>query len=225
MIDKKFARSLDDVMEELIKKLIDYEYIFDDSHFNPENFIRFKKSLLGNINVPSTTISPIMERFLFACSSSYKVRNIVVLGSYFGYALLWLAAGVSNESTPRVVGIDLNEEACLSARQNVRRIGLNGVEIICGDAFTVIDNFENNKFDLLFLDVEKEGSKSAYYPLLEKWLPKLRTEAIILAHDSSVPKFAEDFKKYHEFVRDTKRFRKSVSLPLDKCGIEVTRMY
>lgn len=57
---------IDIKVNQIVSKLVQHKVLNSDSHFNYENFHMFKKNLIGKIDLPSTTISPIMERMLFA---------------------------------------------------------------------------------------------------------------------------------------------------------------
>lgn len=215
---------LDIKIKQIIDKLVQHNILNSDTHFNNEKFHMFKKSLIGNIFLPSTTITPIMERMLFAITSSNNTKNIVILGSYYGYAVFWLAKGLNQSVGTRVVGFDINKEACEGAVNNLRNINLDWVEIIREDAFTGINHFSDSSIDLLLIDVEKNGSKSDYSPLLENWYRKLKPNALVLAHDPVVNKFSEDFKSYYKLVEDKDRFTFSVTLPIDQCGLCISKL-
>ncbi|HWO75952.1 MAG TPA: class I SAM-dependent methyltransferase [Bacillus sp. (in: firmicutes)] len=214
---------IDIKVSQIVDKLVQHNVLYSDTHFQSEKFHHFKKGLVGNIQVPSTTISPIMERMLFAIPSSSNVQNIVILGSYFGYAVFWLAGGMNHFNKGKVVGFDINKEACEGARNNLKNIDLDWVEIKSADAFTGIKEFEDSSIDLIFIDVEKNGSKSDYALLLDTWYSKLKPGALVLAHDPVIEKFSEDFKKYYERIEDKQRFSVSVTLPIDQCGLCISR--
>ncbi|WP_374721074.1 O-methyltransferase [Peribacillus tepidiphilus] len=216
-------QAIDIKMNQIINKLVQHNVLFVDTHFDNERFGIFKKSLAGNINVPSTTISPIMERMLFATSSSRRIKNVVILGSYYGYALFWLAGGLNNPENKKVVGFDINKDACQSAVQNLKNVGLDWAEIKTEDAFTGINHFNDSSIDLIFIDVEKNGSKADYPPLLDAWYKKLAPGALVLAHDPVIEKFSEDFKHYFRRVQDENRFSISVTLPIDECGLCISK--
>ena len=187
--------------------------------FRAEAFHRFKLGLKGRFVTTGTTITPIMERVLFGLADAHRPRRTVALGSFEGYALAYLAAHRSGQ----VVGYDIDPGCCQLARQNLAAVGLSDwVTIKTEDAFAAQE--EAASIDLLYVDVEAGGSKAAYLPLLETWYPRLRPGALVLAHDISVEKFQADLAPYMAQVRDKGRFSASISLRVDFCGLEVTRV-
>ncbi|MCM3239547.1 class I SAM-dependent methyltransferase [Heyndrickxia oleronia] len=214
--------TVDSIVESLISKLSENGILSPDSCFDKTNFINFKKQMPGKVILPGTTITPIMERVLFSIASSSSIKKIVVLGSYYGYALLWLTGGKNRKENSSVYGFDINKESCSQARINMDNLNLDNVQIIEEDAFNGINLFEDETIDLLFIDVEKDGSKSNYSPLLEQWYGKLKKGALVLAHDPLVEKFTEDFKEYHKIVNDKSRFESSLTLPIDSCGLDIS---
>ncbi|MGE6631744.1 class I SAM-dependent methyltransferase [Bacillus sp. NPDC077027] len=194
-------------------------------NYNNDLFWRYKEMFSGNISLPSTTISPVMERLLFTISSEINIQNIVVLGSYYGYAQLFLALGLVGKKENTIVGYDLNKEACKQAELNMRTLS-NDVKgnIYCMNAFEAHANHDKNSIDLLFLDVEINNSKSDYYKLLDLWLPKLKDNSLVLAHDSVVEKYKSDFNIYKYYLNKCADIKKSIDFPIDNCGLLVSRV-
>ncbi|MEW4370223.1 O-methyltransferase [Paenibacillus kandeliae] len=213
--------ALDEKMQQLIERLKKFQILRQDVRFDPILFHSFKQRIAGKMDVPSTTISKVMERLLFSISSSESVGNSIVLGSYCGYAMLWLAAGKYNSPSSFIHGFDINADACQQAEHNMRVAGLQHATIINRNAYEAADLYENDSVDLLFLDVENNG-KSDYAPLLQQWMPKLATGAIVLAHDPLVSKFKNDFEAYHELVQQKDLFLSTLTLPIDECGVEIS---
>ncbi|WP_322922503.1 O-methyltransferase [Paenibacillus campi] len=213
--------SLDNKMQQLIARLVDYELLASDATFDAASFHEFKRFVASKVHVSSTTISKVMERLLFSISSTQTIQHIVVLGSYCGYAMLWMAAGLQSKPDAVIDGFDINEQACELARLNMERSRLQQAHIFNKDAYTATENYEDGSIDLLFIDVEHHG-KSDYAPLLQQWLPKLSKGAIVLAHDPLIAKFQQDFAAYHQVVTNKALFTKTLTLPIDECGVEIS---
>lgn len=213
----KSRTQLDAAATNLFSQLRAGEFLAGD--FRADAFHQFKVGLKGRFVTTGTTITPMMERILFGLADAKRPRRTVALGSFEGYALAYLAAHRSGQ----VVGYDINPDCCELARQNFAAIGLSDwVTIKAEDAFAAQEDAAS--IDLLYVDVEAGGSKAAYVPLLEAWYPRLRPGALILAHDISVEKFQADLAPYMALVRDKRRFSATISLRVDFCGLEVTRV-
>ncbi len=213
--------ALDEKMQKLTERLKQFQILSEDTRFDPVQFHHFKQSIAGKMDVPSTTISKVMERLLFSIGSSTNMNSAVVLGSYCGYAMLWLAVGRENNPSSYIHGYDIDVQACQRAETNMAAAGLYHAKIFNRDAYEAAEMYEDGSVDLLFLDVENNG-KSDYAPLLQKWLPKLASGAMVLAHDPLVPKFKDDFKAYYLLVQKKDLFTTTLTLPIDECGIEIS---
>jgi len=214
-------------IQKIFNWLTENHFVPEDCKFSNDQYRYIRKQILNNISLPGTTITPIMERFLYTISSSKHIKNIVVFGSYYGYALSWLFSGGIDNQDRNVVGIDIDGEACIGANQNLMRISntLNGkatFSVESQDALKEMDrSIDDHSIDLCFLDIDVNGSKKEYIDLLEIWKDKMSQGGIILAHDPLVDKFQEDFSAFHEFIKTNDSFSHYVTLPLDFCGIDL----
>ncbi|MFB4160665.1 O-methyltransferase [Geomicrobium sp. JSM 1781026] len=195
-----------------------------DMLFDYNSFLKHKKMVANSAwEVPSTTITPIMERLLFSIGQGIQ-GNVVCLGSYYGYAMLWLVLG--NNNNAEYYGLDIDSLACKYAENNFKRLfkQTDNIHIECRNAVNYVEEFEDKSINILFIDVDSNGSKALYSLLIDKWYKKLKNGALILAHDPCIDKFAEDFNKYYKFTGDRRHFSKEIILPIDECGIHIARV-
>lgn len=87
-------------------------------------------------------------------------KNGVVLDLFCGTGTLGICAA---EKSSKVIGIELSFESVLDARANLKKNGLNNVEIIQGDVGTILETRgEQLKADVVFVDPPRSGlDKSA----------------------------------------------------------------
>jgi hypothetical protein len=213
-------------IEKLFTWLNGEGYTPDDCHFKKEDYHYFRKNLLKKISIPDTTITPIMERFLYFIGSSKSIENIVVFGSYYGYALLWLLGGGIHNNNRKVSGIDIDFKACEGAKKNIEGINDffsvgNKCSIYNENALKSLESFQDHSIDLCLLDIDVNGSKKEYIELLNIWENKLKPNCIILAHDPMVEKFHNDFHLFHNFIKTNDLYSSYITLPLDFCGIDI----
>lgn len=179
-------------------------------------------AIADGFDVPSTTCTDLMNRFLFGLARASGCRRLVGAGTFVGYAFAYLVEGAhSHEEHVDAVGIDVDVPATYRARQNFARLPHLGVSLVCDDARNHIAKSEA-VIDLLFIDIDEPGTrKRGYVDVLQVARPRLRTGSLIVAHDPCVELFADDFARYDAMIRQDVAMRGPFVLPLDECGVSV----
>ncbi len=189
-------------------------------------FLRLSDRVHETYEVPATTLTPVMRRLLFALGFAARPRCLAGIGVYVGYAWSWLlrdrtdlAASPFFESA---VGVDLDADAVCLAARNCAVLGHGDrLRFLKSDGVRALRHWDG-EVDLLYLDIDDEQKgKSGYRDVVSAALPFMRSGALVLAHDPCVPRFQEDFKIYHDFVRTSGRFEGLWVLPVDPCGLSV----
>jgi predicted O-methyltransferase YrrM len=144
-------------------------------------------------------------------------RNILEIGTSYGYSTLWLADAAS-EVGGKVISIDLHADKQAYAREALQRANLSDfVEFRSGDALETIPALEH-KVDFVLLDLWK----SLYVPCFDLFYPKLNAGAIIVADNMIIPEGAKEHAQaYQQRVRG-KADIDSILLPIGH-GLEVSR--
>ena len=126
-------------------------------------------------------INPIMlsgeyqGRLLSLISKIKQPKKILEIGTYTGYATLCLAEGL--ETSGKIYTIDKNEELIKIQNKYFSKSKYHKNIIQCtGDAIEIIPKI-NSKFDLIFLDADKEY----YNKYLEIIIPKLNKKGILIS--------------------------------------------
>lgn len=155
-----------------------------------------------NRNTHAKVLSPRMlsghlqGRFLAMISRMIKPKNILEIGTYTGYSGICLAEGLSDNG--KLITIDINDELHEMVCSYFDKAGIaSKSEIICGDAREIIPGL-NEKFDLIFIDADKEGY-STYYDLA---FEKLNIGGYIIA--DNVLWSGNVLKEEKNWDRDTK---------------------
>jgi len=221
-------RTYEGIVEELIAMLQRAGVVLDLSASMPwDAFLRLSDLVHKTYEVPSTTLTPIMRRLLFALSLAARPSNVVGIGTYVGYAFTWLLRHREDpEASPFVetaTGIDVDARVNTIARRNCAVLAHGDrLRFVDSDAVVAIER-SDMAIDLLYLDLDDRVlGKSGYRRVLEVAHPHLTAHAIILAHDPCVKKFEQDFETYHSYVRDSGLFSGPWILPVDSCGLSVT---
>ena len=113
-------------------------------------------------------------RILSMISKLTKPKYILEIGTYTGYSSLCLAEGMKNDGELHT--IDKNEELYDFQREYFNKSGYgNKIFQHLGNALELIQTI-NKKFDLIFLDADKEN----YTKYLELLVNKLNTNGILV---------------------------------------------
>lgn len=195
--------------------------------FPDANFGDLDGRVRATFDVPHTTMTPLARRVLYGLAVAHRPRIAVVLGSFVGYAAVWLF-GPALPPDPifaarRLIACDVFDAAIEQARANfIRLCPQHPVELLVEDAYSLLDRVEE-PIDLLYLDVDsEERGKSDYVGLLRRAEGRLAAGALVLAHDVTHPYYVDDIAPYRQAVRDKSRFRRTATLHIDPCGLEVT---
>jgi len=126
-------------------------------------------------------INPIMlsgeyqGRLLSLISKIKQPKKILEIGTYTGYATLCLAEGL--ETSGKIYTIDKNEELIKIQNKYFSKSKYHkNIIQYTGDAVEIIPKI-NSKFDLIFLDADKEY----YNKYLEIIIPKLNKKGILIS--------------------------------------------
>ena len=121
----------------------------------------------------------IQGRLLKMLASMLKPQNILEIGTFTGYSALCLAEGAPEKSTIVTIEIDDEMESFITKYFNASEYGQK-IELIIGDAIELMDTFEDDYFDLVFID----GNKRDYCAYYQTAFNKLRKGGVILADNT-----------------------------------------
>ena len=161
--------------------------------------------------VPS--IGPIKGRIITDIIRKYKAKNILEIGTLYGYSAILMATAAaavipSSSSDGRVVTIELDKSIADIARKNIAAAELSDrINVRAGNALEVISKLDL-EFDLLFLDAAK-NEYLKYLKLAEK-KKSLKEGAIIVADNVEVSK--NDMQDYLQYVRNSSGIYKSYTI-------------
>ena len=126
-------------------------------------------------------INPIMlsgeyqGRLLSLISKIKQPKKILEIGTFTGYATLCLAEGL--KTSGKIYTIDKNEELIKIQNKYFSKSKYHkNIIQYTGDALEIIPKI-NSKFDLIFLDADKES----YNKYLEIIIPKLNKKGILIS--------------------------------------------
>ncbi len=151
------------------------EYIEQHSENEPELLAQLNKETYQKILLPRMCSGHFQGRVLSLLSKLIRPVNILEIGTFTGYAALCLCEGMQENG--QLHTIDIKEELVDFQRKYFdKSIWKNQITQHLGSAITIIPNL-NLKFDLVFIDADKENYIN-YYHLI---LPKMNKGGIILS--------------------------------------------
>ena len=111
-------------------------------------------------------VGPLVGRLLFQLAVLCGAKNVIELGSGFGYSAYWFAKAVGADGT--VVFTDASHENARMADEYFGRAGMKDrLEIITEDALSVLRESRGG-FDIIFNDIDKEHYPAVVDPAYEK---------------------------------------------------------
>jgi predicted O-methyltransferase YrrM len=151
------------------------DYVALHSQKEPELLAQLNKETYQKILLPRMLSGHFQGRVLSMLSKLIRPKNILEIGTYTGYATLCLCEGMRENGL--VHTIDIKEELVDFQRKYFDQSPW-GNQIVqhLGEAIDIIPNLET-KFDLVFIDADKENYLN-YYELI---VPKMNKGGIILS--------------------------------------------
>jgi predicted O-methyltransferase YrrM len=154
--------------------------------------------------------------FLNHLIKASKPKNILELGTSYGYSTLWLADAAQTYGG-KVITLELDEKKVEYAENQLKKAGLSdNVEFIIGDVLKFLEE-TSLQFEFVLLDIWKE----LYISSFDLFLPKLQSNAYVISDNMIFPPHSkEEMDVYRRHLKKTGVFD-SVLLPIGS-GLEVS---
>ena len=151
------------------------DYVANHSENEPELLAKLNKETHQKILQPRMLSGHFQGRVLSMLSKIIRPTHILEIGTYTGYAALCLAEGLPEKGTLDTIDI---EEELVDFQKKYFDASPWSSQIIqhLGDAIEIIPTL-NKKFDLVFIDADKEN----YINYFELIVPKMNKGGIILS--------------------------------------------
>ena len=138
-------------------------YIEAYTQQEPELLEKLNRETWAKILMPRMLSGHLQGQVLSMFSKMIRPSRILEIGTYTGYSAICLAEGLV--SGGKLFTIDINEELHDMVNRYVKASAFaNQIEILTGNALDIIPGI-NEKFDLVFIDADKENY-SNYYDLV-----------------------------------------------------------
>ena len=112
-------------------------------------------------DIPLIQISPDSGKFLFMLIKMIKAKRVLEIGALAGYSTIWMARALPEEG--KVITLEISEKHAEEAKANYKKAGLeNKIDLMFGSALDSLDKLQNEKFDFVFIDADKENSSNYF---------------------------------------------------------------
>lgn len=152
-------------MSDIVNNKIE-DYIRKNSSKEPEILKDLNKETYLKVLNPRMLSGHIQGRFLSIITKLIKPKKILEIGTYTGYSAICMAEGLIENGI--IHTIDINEElVSIQNKYFAKSKCKNSIIQHVGDARNIIKSI-NEKFDLVFLDADKENYIEYYELVIEK---------------------------------------------------------
>jgi predicted O-methyltransferase YrrM len=131
--------------------------------------------------LPAIDVSPLQGKFLHVLVKMTQAKRVLEIGLLGGYSTIWMARALPRGG--RIVSLEFSPMHADVARANLKRAGLLGcVDVRVGpalDSLPVLASERGGKFDLIFIDADKENN-----PQYLDWAIKLSRPGSVIVVDN-----------------------------------------
>ena len=151
-------------MQFIIEEIDNYSTTHTEKE--PQLLSELNRETWANVMMPRMLSGHLQGRLLSMFSKIISPKNIIEVGTYTGYSALCMAEGIQNKG--RLHTIDINEEYTSIAKKYFSRSKYKqNIKQHIGDALEIIPKL-NDKFQLAFIDADKENYSNYFDMIIEK---------------------------------------------------------
>jgi caffeoyl-CoA O-methyltransferase len=151
------------------------KYIEEHASEEPAVLKKLSRETYARVLMPRMLSGHVQGRLLSLISKMIQPEHILEVGTFTGYSAICLAEGLKEGGTLHT--IDVNEELEDMVARFIEEAGMKSkIRQYIGNALEIIPGMEQ-KFDLVFLDADKQNYIK-YYPIIKE---KLNPGGVILA--------------------------------------------
>jgi caffeoyl-CoA O-methyltransferase len=202
------------------------QYINDHSSPEDEVLAELYRQTYNKTVHPQMIAGQIQGRFLEMVSRMIQPEYILEIGTFTGYSAICLARGLKQGG--QVYTIDIDEEVKELAATFIKKAGMDGSVITFnGDAKDIIPCM-NQKFDLVYIDAEKDEYIDYYNLVIRKVKPggfiladNVLWSGKVIQQPGSNDHFTKGIIAFNEMIQNDSRVE-NVILPF-RDGISLIR--
>ncbi len=211
-------------MDFVDKKIM--EYVINNSEDEPELLKELAKETYQKILQPRMLSGHPQGRILSLLSKIIRPKRILEVGTYTGYGTICLAEGLTDDG--KIITIDKNEEIIDFQNKYFEKSGYREKIIqLNGEALDIIETL-SDKFDIVFLDADKENYIE-YYKSISNKLVKggilisdnvLWSGKVLEATSNDLE--TDILKRFNRLLKNDKKFE-TIIIPI-RDGVSISRL-
>lgn len=155
------------------------EYILSHIDSEPPLLSDMARDAQANLLHGRMVSGHLQGRLLKMFARMIRPRRVLEIGTYTGYSAICLAEGMDDDAELYTIEKD-DEMEDFIRKYFDRSEQQNKIRLIFGDALQIIPAFDDDFFDMAFID----GDKRQYNAYFEQVLPKIRQGGFILADNT-----------------------------------------
>ncbi len=202
------------------------EYVINNSEDEPELLKELAKETYQKILQPRMLSGHPQGRILSLLSKIIRPKRILEIGTYTGYGTICLAEGLTDDG--KIITIDKNEEIIDFQNKYFEKSGYREKIIqLNGEALDIIETL-SDKFDIVFLDADKENYIE-YYKSISNKLVKggiLISDNVLWSGKvlEETPNDLETdiLKRFNRLLKNDKKFA-TIIIPI-RDGVSISRL-
>jgi len=202
-------------------------YVVNNSQDEPELLKELAIETYQKILQPRMLSGHPQGRILSFLSKIIKPKRILEIGTYTGYGTICLAEGLADNG--KIITIDKNEEIIDFQNKYFEKSGYRDKIIqLNGEALDLIKTLDD-KFDIVFLDADKENYIKYYKSVSNKIVKGgiLISDNVLWSGKVLEPSKSNDLEtdilnKFNQLLKNDKKFE-TVIIPI-RDGISISRL-
>ena len=178
-------------------------------------------------DVKRMQVAPSQCHFLHLIIKISNIKNVLELGTFTGLSALSMALALPEDG--KLIALDKNEETNKVALSFFKKANQDHkIQTIIKPALETLDDLNQNKFDMVFIDADKMNYKEYY----ERSLKLVDKGGLIIidnvlwhgevADETNVDKFTLNIREFNTYVEQDKRVEQII-VPLGD-GMTVCRL-
>ena len=189
-----------------------------------EEIINYNKSL-GDVK--RMQVDPVQCHFLHLMIKVSNIKNVLEIGTFTGLSTLSISLALPDDG--KLITLDKNEDTNKIAIDFFKKADQNHkIQTIINPALDTLEELNNQKFDMVFIDADKMNYKKYY----EKSLGLINQGGLIIidnvlwhgevVDEKNDDKFTINIREFNKFVSEDKRVEQII-IPLGD-GMTVCRV-